>query len=78
MLKTCAKCGEAKPLTEFNKDSNKRDGLQTWCKECKKIANAKYYAANPENRRKSSAKWYAENQVDILPALKGEVSRSRI
>jgi hypothetical protein len=32
--KICSKCGLEKPISEFNKDKNHKDGLQTWCKEC--------------------------------------------
>lgn len=32
--KVCTRCGQEKPLEEFNKDSRKRDGLASHCKEC--------------------------------------------
>lgn len=32
--KTCAHCGQEKPVTEFYKDSHTKDGLQSWCKKC--------------------------------------------
>lgn len=33
-LKRCRKCGEMKPLTEFHRRSEAKDGLQSWCKVC--------------------------------------------
>lgn len=33
-MKRCYKCGETKPLSEFNKDRTKPDGLQGLCKKC--------------------------------------------
>lgn len=33
-LKTCSKCGEAKPLAEFGMDRQKGDGRHSSCKEC--------------------------------------------
>jgi hypothetical protein len=42
--KKCRKCGEFKLLQEFSKDNQKRDGLTTRCKECKK----EYYQENIE------------------------------
>jgi hypothetical protein len=33
-MKTCSRCREAKPVTEFGKRSAARDGLQSWCKPC--------------------------------------------
>lgn len=32
--KTCTRCGDLKPKTEFYADSRKRDGLYSWCKPC--------------------------------------------
>jgi ribosomal protein S27AE len=32
--KRCSRCGETKPVSEFNR-ANKRDGYQDWCKACK-------------------------------------------
>ena len=34
--KACSKCGKAKPLSEFSKSKNSKDGLQWYCKECNK------------------------------------------
>ena len=42
--KKCSKCGLLKPITEFYR--NKRDGLESWCKDCKKIDHKKYYQKN--------------------------------
>jgi hypothetical protein len=32
--KTCAKCGEARPLSAFTRDPAKPDGLSKRCKKC--------------------------------------------
>jgi hypothetical protein len=36
-MKRCAKCKDLFDALEFNKDSSKRDGLCSWCRECKKV-----------------------------------------
>ena len=36
--KKCTKCGQEKPVSEFNKSAASKDGLQNYCKECKKVA----------------------------------------
>lgn len=36
MLKKCTKCGQVKDLKEFYKDKQNRDGLKSYCKECKR------------------------------------------
>ena len=33
--KHCAKCDSEKPITEFNANHRSKDGLSSWCKECK-------------------------------------------
>lgn len=33
-MKTCTKCGETKPFSEYSKCSSKRSGLQSQCKSC--------------------------------------------
>ncbi len=35
-MKTYSKCHEAQPFTEFGKDKNRPDGLNTWCKGCRR------------------------------------------
>ena len=34
--KECHRCFEEKPLTEFCKQSNAKDGHKNWCKACDK------------------------------------------
>jgi len=33
-LKVCTKCNQKKPVSEFYKQKNSKDGLMSWCKEC--------------------------------------------
>lgn len=42
MEKTCRLCYQTKPITEFYKNSANRDGLDTRCKTCTKVANRRY------------------------------------
>lgn len=35
-MKTCQKCRESKPLTEFYAHKRTKDGVCTTCKECRK------------------------------------------
>jgi hypothetical protein len=61
--KKCTKCGIEKPLTEFSKDKNRKDGRRSHCKAC--IAQ---YNAKPENKKRKAerhALYYAENKEKI-------------
>ena len=33
-VKRCSRCGEIKPLSEFNRKKSEPDGLKRWCKKC--------------------------------------------
>lgn len=33
-VKTCSRCGDEKPVTEFHKRSRRGAGVQSWCKGC--------------------------------------------
>lgn len=52
MTKLCTVCDEVKPVSEFNKNKVKADGLQTRCRACQKTQNNEGYITN-ENRRNS-------------------------
>ena len=67
-MKRCSKCGEAKAAESFYRDAHSRDGLQSWCKACRKayIAenreqvsayHAAYYAAQPDKCKAASRAW---------------------
>lgn len=71
-MKACTKCGVVKAVGQFSKDSSKRDGLQSRCKECNseyraanldkiKAKDAKYYANNLDKHKSAHAKWRSEN-----------------
>ena len=79
-MKTCTKCKEEKPFSEFHKDKNKKDGLVSWCKICRneycksdykknkeryKESNRKYYQKNIEKLREYSRKYRQENKETI-------------
>ena len=37
--KKCARCKDLLELSEFNTDRAKKDGLCSWCKECKRLSS---------------------------------------
>jgi len=42
-MKKCLKCKQEKNVSEFAKKSERRDGLQTWCRDCKNAYSRNYY-----------------------------------
>ena len=47
MLKTCTVCHQQLPTTSFSKHSQKKDGLNSWCRECEKKKRIESLARNP-------------------------------
>ena len=60
-VKTCTKCKETKPTTEFPKHSQQKSGLDPQCKACKSARMALYRAANKEKGSDYAKAWAAAN-----------------
>ena len=56
-MKSCSKCKELKPLTEFSKDKNKTSGYNSQCKTCIK----EYYKANVDKIKEQKKEYYKAN-----------------
>lgn len=65
--KRCPKCGEDRDLTQWSKNSSKKDGLQTNCKICVKYSNAEYYKRTPSKNEKRALR--AKIQGPILKGI---------
>lgn len=46
--KQCKKCGLEKPLNEFGKNKQNKDGLNRWCKICNTNINLKKDIEEPK------------------------------
>ena len=60
-MKTCSRCGETKPTTEFYKNPGKRDGFESSCKVCMRIAASSWRAANTEKDKATKTAWAKAN-----------------
>lgn len=70
--KSCEKCGDSKPQTEFNRSISAKDGLQRRCRACQAqyrknnaengaAYQSKYHSAHKEKRNDAAKTRYAEN-----------------
>lgn len=50
-MKTCTKCGLTKCRGSFAKNAARKDGLQSWCRECKSISDKRYYSSHKAKMR---------------------------
>ena len=61
-MKTCPKCKEEKPFSEFHKNRAKKDGYQNQCKVCRKAINKLTYDKYGEKNRERARKYAKENK----------------
>ena len=64
-LKTCNKCKEEKPISEFRKCTRNKDGLFRWCSVCQDIRNKFLYEKNREKRKKQVTEWNKQNKEKL-------------
>lgn len=57
-LKVCADCGLRKPASDFHKNRRNKDGLQTYCRECRsRQASVRYYSTPAAQRYQPKRVW---------------------
>lgn len=61
-MKTCTKCGEQKPLSEYHNSKKNKDKLNYWCKPCTKINKAEWYKSNINKVLIRSKQWALKNK----------------
>lgn len=64
-MKTCSKCNELKPLSDFGK---RRKGTQAYCKDCNKEYKRRHYQSNASLYKKKSRDYKIDlnNQIQKL------------
>jgi hypothetical protein len=86
--KVCRKCGETKPLPNFNRDSRRLDGRRDECRDCTRSRSAAWREANPEHvkaysqadaqRRKGyQAEWRAANPDKVKAYRQNQAKADR-
>lgn len=77
--KICSGCKVSKPLSEFHRRAGQLDGLDYYCKECKR-ANAEKYLAKPgkiEAAKARAKKWRDENPEKARATHDSWIARNR-
>lgn len=62
MKKICASCLEVKPITEFYKDANRKDGLYTRCKKCHSKSAKKWQERNVKKFKEANKRWKQQHK----------------
>jgi hypothetical protein len=74
-MKTCTICETEKPLTEFLKRKDQKDGLHFWCKSCLKIKKAESYQKNRGKALASMAAYRAAHPEKVAAAKKAAYAK---
>lgn len=61
MEKYCKRCDTTKPVSEFNKRADTKDGLGYSCRQCNSQAGKEHYEKNKERYKKNAAAWKEKN-----------------
>ena len=70
IMKICKKCNQNLDESCFNKNKNKSDGLEIYCKECAKIKSRLAYERGREKYIARNKERYLENKEHILSTSK--------
>jgi hypothetical protein len=70
MTKFCPSCKQNKPISEFAKNSTKKDGLQVSCKECQKTRGKDYYQRTKPEHDATNKRNRLRNQLAVYEYLK--------
>ena len=72
--KRCVTCKETLPLSDFNKNKSRKDGLHSQCKSC-----LKQYRNRPDAREKKQV-WHSENAERVRESRKNyyEANKDRL
>ncbi len=72
-MKICSKCKLEKSLEDFNKNHCRKDGYQTFCRECGKKRSKQYYRDNKDHHvkviRERNDSIRSQNQVLLCEYL---------
>jgi hypothetical protein len=74
MTKQCPKCLEILPASSFNK-SNRRDGLQTYCRSCHNKIQREKYALDPSQKIKRQVRERKRKSKNPLAKKNSELQR---
>lgn len=66
LTKTCSKCGQDKPLSEFSINKSNKDGHQSKCKDCVKEYNSRYKKENKSVIKEYRKNYYTMNRENEI------------
>lgn len=77
-MKTCTRCGDTKPFSEFHILRKSKDGHRPACKSCTKIYQDNWRLENPDKKTSLQASWRAKNYEKELAWRRANPEVARI
>jgi len=74
--KRCPRCSRWKPQTAFDRRRAARDGLDSWCKVCRRAYVRRWIAANREKHEATLKRWRNKHR-ETIRAYQREYQRRR-
>ena len=77
-MKTCTKCGETKPLSEFSKNAQHKDGHQSQCRVCASARRKELLRSNPERKERELKRieaWKATHPEEVKKSRLRQVQK---
>lgn len=71
-MKQCRRCKETKEFSEFHKFSRNSDGLQPYCRECKREVDRLCYERNPRRNYERNKAAAHRNRLWLFEYLKNK------
>ena len=82
IAKECTKCHEIKSVSEFSRDKNKTDGLQSQCKQCckqwrknNKEYSKQWHENNKEHRKEYKKQCYNNKALEAIQEIYEKVTK---
>lgn len=76
--KICRSCKQNKPLSEYYKSKNMKDGTMSTCKKCHCTRTGAYRAANKDRYAKLAREYYAKNGESVREYRRRYYSRDSV
>ena len=76
-MRTCTKCGETKPLSDFNKSVKGKDGYRERCRTCQNEENRAYKQRNVEKVAAARKEYKQRNAEKVAAANKEYKQRNK-
>ena len=70
LTKSCCRCKAVKDTSEFHRSGSRKGGLQSYCRDCKKVIDKEHNARNPRRNYGRTREYALRNMRWLYEYLK--------